>query len=897
VKLLIDCSFIITTKLNTGIQRVARKVIENIDEVTKDSEYEPVQVVLKTNSVNTSLNLVKTLKSIKNSLQESNIKQVSLTDKKTVLDKNVITTKGDVLLLLDSTWHLDTWDAIQQAKLNGTMIIAVIYDIIPISHSQYCDANLVRLFNQWFDNAIDNVDGFIAISHTVENSLKEYLQEKYPQKVQNKFFDHFLLGADFEYKQFNLSSSNIKKSLTNLYKDRNRSIYLIVCTVEPRKNHKYLLDVFDSLWEQNIDVTLNIVGKKGWMVDALIARIDNHKEFNKRLFHFDNLNDEELNYCYQNSKILLFPSIVEGFGLPIIEGLNNKLPVLASDIPIHKEVGGDKIGYFDINHTEDLVQQIIHIEQNGIPPHLQVADDFKWLNWNQSTKILFEKVQEFNKNFVVNDKELDELIEKVKQKAEQAEQAKQAEQAVIPAKEVYTYEEFGIYNDIEFITNAYRVLLKREPDQVGLDYYLHLLRSGKKTKMEIISLLRFSKEGRTQNVKLSGYNTRVILTLLNKTPILSHLVKTVRFLLNIPKYMQQLNYLQNHISVVQNELKSQIAEIDNKCNSNDAKIIASIEELNGKLGETVHNLSQEFTQKLSDAIADTEDRLKDEIYILEDRLEDKSNKEDTIELYQKLMHDKEQLLSYLNKIDELIEEAKKRVPQEFTQKELIQIAKKQESKFDYLYKSFEDKFRGKREDIKNQLKIYLPFIEKISSSKEDISILDIGCGRGEWLELLKENNYKAKGIDLNSDILKECQKRSLNVEVADALSYLKSLPNNSLSLITGFHIIEHLPSFDMILELFAQSHRVLKPNGMIIFETPNPRNILVGSSDFYHDPSHQNPLHPMTMKFFAQKSGFKDALSLVVNGTTLNDIDRLPFNCLDDYIYLGRNYAIVGSKS
>lgn len=877
MKLLIDCSFVVTTKLNTGIQRVVRKVIENIDEVTKDSEYKPMQVVLKSNSANTSLNVVKMLKSLKNSSQESSIKQVSLTDTKTVLDKNVTTAKGDVLLLLDSTWHLDTWDAIRQAKLNGTMIIAVIYDIIPISHPQYCDANLVKLFNQWFDTAIDYVDGFIAISHTVENSLKDYLQDRYPQKAQNKFFDHFLLGADFEYKQFNISSSKINKHLTKLYSDKQKSIYLVVCTVEPRKNHKYLLDVFESLWEQNIDVTLNIVGKKGWMVDELIARIRNHKEFNKRLFHFDNLNDEELNYCYQNSKMMLFPSVVEGFGLPIIESLNNTLPVLASNIPIHKEVGGDKIGYFDINNTDDLTKQLINIEQNGIPQHLQVAEGFKWLNWNQSTKILFEKVQEFNKNFVVNDKELDALIEKVKQ------QTQQTQQTTMPLKDAYTYEDFGIYNDEDFITNVYKALLKREPDQAGFEYYLQLLRSGKKTKMEIISLLRFSKEGRAQNVKLLGYKKRVLLTLLNKIPFISHLLKTTRFLLNIPKHMQELNYLQNHISRLENELK---ADINTKSNLNHKYIT----ELDTKTAAD----KQEFSQKLNDFLIQAEDK----IYILEDKLEEKSNKEDTLELYQKLMQDKDQLLLYLNKVQTLIDEAKKRVPQEFTQKELTQIASlEHDNKFESLYKSFEDKFRGKKEDIKNQLKIYLPFIQKISSSKEDISILDIGCGRGEWLELLKENDYKAKGIDLNSDILKECQKTSLDVEVADAIDYLKSMPNNSLSLITGFHIIEHLPSFDTILELLEQSHRVLKPNGMIIFETPNPRNILVGASDFYLDPSHKNPLHPMTMKFFAQKSGFKDALSLVVKDTSLKEIDELPFNCLDDYIYLGRNYALVGSKS
>lgn len=373
-KLYIDCSFISTTKLNTGIQRVVRKVIENIYDICEDTPFTPTEVIL----------------------EDGKIKEISILNNKNNLNHDITPEKNDILLLLDSTWHLDTWGSVEKARYHGVKVIAVIYDIIPITHPHFCDENLVRLFKKWFNTAIDNVDGFITISKTVQNQLEDYLYEKYPNKVKEKKFDFFHLGADFEYKDFSLQKDNIKNELQSLYKI-NKNIYLIVCTIEPRKNHKYLLDVFDILWKNNYDVSLNIVGKKGWMVDTLIDRIHSHEQYNKKLFHWDNLNDDELTYCYKNSKMLLFPSFIEGFGLPIIESLNNKLSVIASDIPIHREVGKEYIDYFNLDDIHSLESKIINIEKNGIADNLIIKDDFKWLNWNQSTKILFEKISKIEK--------------------------------------------------------------------------------------------------------------------------------------------------------------------------------------------------------------------------------------------------------------------------------------------------------------------------------------------------------------------------------------------------------------------------------------------------------------------------------------------------------------------
>ena len=860
-RLLIDCSFISTTKLNTGIQRVVRKTIENIYAITKDSNFEPVEVTLDTHT----------------------IKQISMNNDTKTLNPNIISRQNDILLLIDSTWHLDTWKNIKQIKQNGTKIVAVIYDLIPISHPQFCDENLVKLFKKWFEIAINYIDGFIAISNTVQLQLEEYIKENFPQKASNKKYYHFLLGADFDYKNFNLDKKTIKSNLEDLYK-KNKNIYLIVCTIEPRKNHKYLLDVFDKLWNQNVDVTLNIVGKKGWMVEKLIARIKTHKMYNKKLFYWDNLNDEELNYCYKNSKMLLFPSFIEGFGLPIIESLNNKLPVMASDIPIHREIGNGHIDYFNINNSDDLTEKIIDIEKNGIPEYLKIKADFKWLTWYESTEELFRKINQFDNEYVLDDDyifdddiSIDEIINNINE---------EDNSSAFVKKDVYTYEDFTPYNNEEFITNIYQAFLHRKPDAAGLNNFLQKLKSGEQSKMQIITLIRSSKEARLQGIKLEGFKKRLLVTKFLNFPLLSELNRSIYSILRISQNQKRYNALENHFQAfIEDYNKNEVLKKDYI----DKSFSLSSEKTNN-LERITNTRIEEQEKKFNIANQNFEEKQ----YILEQNLEDKISIEDSKDLYAQLLVEKNNITIALQKLDTLILQAKNNLPQQFDEKQLEELIKiNSENKFSKLYKSFEDKFRGSNQEIKNRLSIYLAFLNQY---KDDTSalILDIGCGRGEWLELLKENNLKAIGIDNNPNILDSIS-QDFNIKQADALAYLKSQEDSSLSVITGFHIIEHIP-FDMILEILEQSLRVLKTGGMIIFETPNPRNILVGASDFYLDPSHKAPLHPMTMKFFTKQIGFTDVKALIINNNKFKEIDEIDFNKLEDYVTIGRDYCIIGYK-
>ncbi|OGN64115.1 MAG: hypothetical protein A3E26_04510 [Chlamydiae bacterium RIFCSPHIGHO2_12_FULL_49_32] len=216
---------------------------------------------------------------------------------------------------------------------------------------------------------------------------------------------------------------------------------------------------------------------------------------------------------------------------------------------------------------------------------------------------------------------------------------------------------------------------------------------------------------------------------------------------------------------------------------------------------------------------------------------------------------------------------------------------------DPFYVAFQNAFRGTREEIKNRLSVYLPVIKTVHNQIQSSRIVDIGCGRGEWLELLKELGYSAQGIDLNKMMIQQCQERGLDVIESDALAYLHNLPDACLSAVTAFHFIEHL-SFTELVRLIDESLRVLKKGGVAIFETPNPQNILVGSCNFYLDPTHRNPLPSPLTQFIVEKRGFLEVKILnlhPIERNTDQESRNLPEHILERFSF-PQDYSVIGYK-
>lgn len=172
------------------------------------------------------------------------------------------------------------------------------------------------------------------------------------------------------------------------------------------------------------------------------------------------------------------------------------------------------------------------------------------------------------------------------------------------------------------------------------------------------------------------------------------------------------------------------------------------------------------------------------------------------------------------------------------------------------YSTFSDRHRGPRDVVKARLKAaYLSFIEPLKQLYPECRGLDLGCGRGEWLELLEAAGFAPHGIDLDEGMLAACRQRSLSVEKQDASAAFTGLADESLVVVSGFHLVEHLP-LEALHTLMAEAFRVLKPGGLLILETPNPENILVSTSGFFLDPTHQRPIPLHLLSFFAEYHRF-----------------------------------------
>ena len=416
-KIYLDCTHTYNSGLNTGIQRVVKNIVQNRFEVSKLFGIEIVPVVFYNKEYKKfdrfpdirATSSIKKYK-VKNILKKvlsffrkffSKVKVIDdfLHNPKFILklnsyyervfvsyhveDEKVEFSQNDILLFLDATWLNSEYKFYESLKNRyGIKIVATIYDLIPINQSQFCSVDLTLTLKDWFEKSINLVDAYIGISKFVQKECYEYIKNSLNSDVLESKFDYFYLGANL--KDFDLSKADIRDDFKNIFNTKN--VFITVSTIEPRKNHKYIVDSFDKLWENGVDVRYVIIGKVGWEVDDFISRVKNHKEYNSRLFLLENIDDEHLLYAYKNSKALIFASFIEGFGLPIIESLHNKLQVLASDIDVHREIGRDFVSYFNLNDINSLIKLI---EDDNFNKNI---DDFKWISWEESAKDLVEKV-------------------------------------------------------------------------------------------------------------------------------------------------------------------------------------------------------------------------------------------------------------------------------------------------------------------------------------------------------------------------------------------------------------------------------------------------------------------------------------------------------------------------
>ena len=440
----------------------------------------------------------------------------------------------------------------------------------------------------------------------------------------------------------------------------------------------------------------------------------------------------------------------------------------------------------------------------------------------------------------------------------------------------YDVQEFLQFRDRAFITIAYQALLKREPDYEGFENYLKILRDNPSKKKEILAAISISAEGKSHAVKVEGLWWEKCKVALQNTPFLGKGIRRLFMLFD------------------NRPLKRKFAVLDDR-----------LGHLAEETGQALNWITTQAEKRLGDKMDKKELEKKANVW-------DLNTKADKRELAKKVdVEDMERYLRSVGHVLDMVSELHKPLQEKKSAGEPMEGVDAYSGKWmDELYYSFEEAFRGSRLSLQRKMAVYLPELQEVTGRvfplenapelPADCAVLDLGCGRGEFLELLAKNGIQAIGIDENRLMVKHGQEAGLAVRQGDIFTFLAELPPACLAVVTAFHVIEHLP-FERQLLLIDHARRVLAPGGMLLLETPNPCNILAGSVDFYRDPTHLRPIHPDTLLFLANARGFDRAGIFFLNdiedvGPVLEDAANMRFTDLQDYVRVSRDYALIAYK-
>lgn len=303
---------------------------------------------------------------------------------------------GDILFLPDATWTIDIFEKLATLKQRNVRIVFFIHDIIPLTHPEFFQPAHVTRFEKWFHQITEIADLLIFNSLFTQASVKDYLG-MLPDKCN--------IDGAVVYLGYDISSNIFRHDPTHLGLSKtfsgNPDVFLCVGTLEPRKNLDVVLDAFDRLWSNDYEISLVLIGRAGWQCESLLRRIRTHRERGYRLFWFDDVDDANLLLAYQRARGLILSSVVEGFGLPMIEALSQGLPVIASDIPVFREIAGNHARYFDPKRSDVLANEVLAVLSHESDHRNE--EPFVWPSWEDSSRELLTVLQRFlgdNSRFV-----------------------------------------------------------------------------------------------------------------------------------------------------------------------------------------------------------------------------------------------------------------------------------------------------------------------------------------------------------------------------------------------------------------------------------------------------------------------------------------------------------------
>ncbi len=287
---------------------------------------------------------------------------------------------GDTFLLLDAGWiYVSEYrPIIDLVWANGGRNVVCLYDLFPILYAAGFPARLRSDFSKWFEEIVLSCDSVAAISSSVAQEFEQHCEERGLARKQGQRVGVWKLGADFTEEEKTNPTARVQ-----MICDGSRIFFLSVGTLAPNKGQALSLTAFERLWARGIDVAFVIVGRRGWNTAALERRLCEHVEHGGRLFWFSDASDAELGCLYRKAHAVICASYAEGFGLPLIEAARAGAPVIASDIEIFHEVGGESITYFNMLDADSLGTRIVESLASG-----RRGRPLPVLSWKQSSQAL-----------------------------------------------------------------------------------------------------------------------------------------------------------------------------------------------------------------------------------------------------------------------------------------------------------------------------------------------------------------------------------------------------------------------------------------------------------------------------------------------------------------------------
>jgi len=375
-QLLVDISELVKRDSKTGIQRVVRNILRHwLLDPPSGWRVEPVYA-----EVGQGYRYARQFRASFLGVAEASVE-----------DEPIDYQPGDSFVALDLQPQIQVAQrhAFSDMRREGVLVQFVVYDLLAVQMPQYFPPGTEEGFRRWLEVVAES-DGALCISRAVAKDLEVWMAKRDQLRIRPFSIAHFPLGAD-------ISSVPVSRPMTaaenqTLADIRSRPTFLMVGAIEHRKGHVEVLEAFDWLWREGKDLNLVIAGKPGWMTEPLQARLRAHSALGKRLFWIVDADDAYLENIYAASTCLIAASHGEGFGLPLIEAARNKLPVVARDLSVFREVAGDNAFYFQSVRANGLVNCLLQwcrLYESGIHPR---SDHIFLQSWRESAIRLLKLV-------------------------------------------------------------------------------------------------------------------------------------------------------------------------------------------------------------------------------------------------------------------------------------------------------------------------------------------------------------------------------------------------------------------------------------------------------------------------------------------------------------------------